>query len=101
MKISRGLEKILEGFTLGIMLRSREKLRFLMLHYLGDVNVQALLMAALLLEENFKVKGDPVGLVADELIDVAEYIGRKACTMTRHIERTTTPFGRCDWLVYS
>uniref|UniRef100_UPI002635B178 phosphatidylglycerophosphatase A n=1 Tax=Thermococcus sp. TaxID=35749 RepID=UPI002635B178 len=36
-------------------------------------------MAALLLEENFEVEGDPVNLVADELIgiDVAEYIGGK------------------------
>lgn len=57
----------------------RRKLKSLMLHYLKDVNVQALLMAALLLEENFKVKGDPVNLVADELIgiDLAEYIGGK------------------------
>jgi len=57
----------------------RKKLKSLMLHYLKDVNVQALLMAALLLEENFKVNGDPVGLVADELIgiDIAEYIGGK------------------------
>ncbi|WP_324736559.1 alpha-ribazole phosphatase CobZ [Thermococcus sp. SY098] len=59
--------------------RIREKLKPLMLHYLKDVNVQALFMAALLLEENFKVKGDPVNLVADELIgiNIAEYIGGK------------------------
>ncbi|MDV3104505.1 alpha-ribazole phosphatase CobZ [Thermococcus waiotapuensis] len=57
----------------------RDRLRRLMLRYLGDINVQALLMAALLLEESFKVKGDPVNLVADELIgiNIAEYIGGK------------------------
>jgi len=55
----------------------REKLRGLMLHYLEDINVGALLMAAFLLEENFEVGGDPVNLVADELIgiNIAEYIG--------------------------
>ncbi|MBP1912597.1 alpha-ribazole phosphatase CobZ [Thermococcus stetteri] len=57
----------------------RERLRGLMLRYLNDVNVQALLMAAVLLEEGFKVEGDPVNLVADELIgiNIAEYIGGK------------------------
>ena len=57
----------------------RERLRELMLRYLGDINVQALLMASLLLEEDFGVEGDPVNLVADELIgiDIAEYIGGK------------------------
>jgi len=57
----------------------RERLKRLMLHYLKDINVQSLLMAALLLEENFGVEGDPVNLVADELIgiDIAEYIGGK------------------------
>ncbi|MCD6373471.1 MAG: phosphatidylglycerophosphatase A, partial [Thermococcus sp.] len=47
--------------------------------YLGDINVQALLLSALLLEENFSVEGDPVNFVADELIgiDIAEYIGGK------------------------
>ena len=57
----------------------RGKLRKLMLRYLNDVNVQSLLTAALLLEENFRVEGDPVNLVADELIgiDIAEYIGGK------------------------
>ncbi|ALV63274.1 putative alpha-ribazole-5'-phosphate phosphatase CobZ [Thermococcus sp. 2319x1] len=57
----------------------KEKLKEIMLHYLNDINVQALLTAALLLEENFKVEGDPVSLVADELIgiDIAEYIGGK------------------------
>ncbi len=57
----------------------RERLKRLMLHYLNDINVQALLMAALLLEENFEVEGDPVNLVADELIgiNIAEYIGGK------------------------
>ncbi len=57
----------------------REKLRKLILRYLNDVNVQSLLTAALLLEENFRVEGDPVNLVADELIgiDIAEYIGGK------------------------
>jgi alpha-ribazole phosphatase CobZ len=57
----------------------RERLKKLMLHYLEDLNVQALLKAALLLDENFKVKGDPVELIADELIgiDIAEYIGGK------------------------
>ncbi|NJE61273.1 alpha-ribazole phosphatase CobZ [Thermococcus sp. 21S7] len=57
----------------------RERLRGLMLRYLGDINVQALLLSALLLEENFKVEGDPVNLVADELIgiNIAELIGGK------------------------
>ncbi|WP_175059741.1 alpha-ribazole phosphatase CobZ [Thermococcus sp. 2319x1] len=57
----------------------KEKLKEIMLHYLNDINIQALLTAALLLEENFKVEGDPVSLVADELIgiDIAEYIGGK------------------------
>jgi len=57
----------------------REKLKKLMLKYLSDINVQALLTAALLLEENFRVEGDPVNLVADELIgiNIAEYIGGK------------------------
>ena len=57
----------------------RERLRELMLRYLGDINVQALLLSALLLEENFKVEGDPVNLVADELIgmNIAELIGGK------------------------
>ncbi len=59
--------------------RVREELRKLMLRYLDDINVQALLVAALLLDENFKVEGDPVNLVADELIgiNIAEYIGGK------------------------
>ncbi|ASJ04605.1 alpha-ribazole phosphatase CobZ [Thermococcus barossii] len=57
----------------------REELKNLMLRYLDDINVRALLMAALLLEENFEVEGDPVNLVADELIgiSIAEYIGGK------------------------
>jgi len=57
----------------------REELHGLMLKYLSDINVQALLTAALLLEENFRVEGDPVNLVADELIgiNIAEYIGGK------------------------
>ncbi len=57
----------------------RARLERVMLHYLNDINVRALLMAALLLEEGFKVEGDPVNLVADELIgiDIAEYIGGK------------------------
>ncbi|WP_457751367.1 alpha-ribazole phosphatase CobZ [Thermococcus sp.] len=57
----------------------RGELRGLMLHYLDDINIQALLMAALLLEENFEIEGDPVNLVADELIgiNIAEYIGGK------------------------
>jgi len=55
------------------------RLKKLMLHYLDDINIQALLMAALLLEGGFKVDGDPVNLVADELIgiNIAEYIGGK------------------------
>jgi len=59
--------------------RVRERLRELMLRYLGDINVQALLLSALLLEENFSVEGDPVNLVADELIgiNIAELIGGK------------------------
>ncbi|ASJ10681.1 phosphatidylglycerophosphatase A [Thermococcus sp. P6] len=57
----------------------REPLRETMLRYLEDINVRSLLAAALLLEENFHVEGDPVILVADELIgiDIAEYIGGK------------------------
>ena len=57
----------------------REELKNLMLRYLDDINVQALLTAALLLEENFEVEGDPVNLVADELIgiSIAELIGGK------------------------
>jgi alpha-ribazole phosphatase CobZ len=57
----------------------RKKLRKLLFSYLNDINVQALLMAAILLEDGFEVKGDPVNLVADELIgiDIAEYIGGK------------------------
>ncbi|AIU70493.1 hypothetical protein TEU_09220 [Thermococcus eurythermalis] len=82
---SRGitLEKMLDT-ALGLYIGDgeeevREKLRELMLRYLGDINVQALLLSALLLEENFSVEGDPVNLVADELIgiDIAEYIGGK------------------------
>ncbi|WP_297487122.1 alpha-ribazole phosphatase CobZ [Thermococcus sp.] len=59
--------------------KARERLGELMLRYLGDINVQALLMVSLLLEEDFGVEGDPVNLVADELIgiDIAEYIGGK------------------------
>ena len=57
----------------------RENLKRLMLRFLSDINVQSLLMAALLLEEGFEVRGDPVNLIADELIgiDLAEYIGGK------------------------
>ncbi len=57
----------------------RERLRELMLRYLQDINVQALLLSALLLEENFRVEGDPINLVADELIgiNIAELIGGK------------------------
>jgi len=59
--------------------KARERLEKLMLRYLNDINVQALLLSALLLEESFEVEGDPVNLVADELIgiDIAEYIGGK------------------------
>ncbi|WP_297502031.1 alpha-ribazole phosphatase CobZ [Thermococcus sp.] len=58
---------------------TRKRLKTLVLRYLKDINVQALLMAALLLEGDFEVEGDPVNLVADELIgiDIAEYIGGK------------------------
>ncbi|NJE06573.1 alpha-ribazole phosphatase CobZ [Thermococcus sp. M36] len=57
----------------------RKLLEETMLRYLNDINVQSLLMAALLLEENFEVESDPVNLVADELIgiSIAEYIGGK------------------------
>ncbi|CAD5244236.1 alpha-ribazole phosphatase CobZ [Thermococcus camini] len=57
----------------------QEELHELMLKYLSDINVQALILSALLLEENFTVEGDPVNLVADELIgiNIAEYIGGK------------------------
>lgn len=89
-ELLRGLER--RGITLDAMLDTalelyigedredlRGKLRELMLRYLGDINVQSLLMAALLLEGNFRVEGDPVNLVSDELIgiDIAEYIGGK------------------------
>ncbi|NJE01264.1 alpha-ribazole phosphatase CobZ [Thermococcus sp. JdF3] len=81
-----------KGITLNAMLETamelyigedkekvREELKNLMLRYLDDINVQALLTAALLLEENFEVEGDPVNLVADELIgiSIAELIGGK------------------------
>ncbi|AFK22052.1 alpha-ribazole phosphatase CobZ [Pyrococcus sp. ST04] len=54
-----------------------EMFKRILLRYLEDINVQALLLAAVLLEENFKVEGDPVELVADEIIgiEIAEYIG--------------------------
>ena len=89
-QLLRNLEK--HGVTLESMLdtaielyvgkdheRVRERLEKLMLRYLGDLNVRALLLSALLLEENFNVEGDPVNLVTDELIgiDIAEYIGGK------------------------
>ena len=59
--------------------KARERLGELMLRYLGDINVQTLITASLLLEGGFEVEGDPVNLVADELIgiDIAEYIGGK------------------------
>ncbi|ADT83529.1 alpha-ribazole phosphatase CobZ [Thermococcus barophilus] len=77
--LEKMLDTALELYIGGDAEKIRKKLKPLMLHYLKDVNVQALLMAALLLEKNFKVKGDPVNLVADELIgiDLAEYIGGK------------------------
>jgi len=58
---------------------NKEKLQETMEKYLNDMNIQALLQSAILLEENFKVDGDPVNLVADELIgiNIAEYIGGK------------------------
>ncbi len=58
---------------------NREKLEKTMIKYLEDMNIQALLESAILLEKNFRVKGDPVNLVADELIgiNIAEYIGGK------------------------
>ncbi|WP_297459581.1 alpha-ribazole phosphatase CobZ [Thermococcus sp.] len=57
----------------------RRRLKRVMLRHLNDINVQALLLSAILLEENFRVEGDPVNLVADELIgiNIAEYIGGK------------------------
>ena len=90
MKILQNLES--RGITLNAMLdtamelyigedkeKVREELKNLMLRYLDDINVRALLAAALLLEENFEVEGDPVNLVADELIgiSIAELIGGK------------------------
>ena len=77
------LEKMLETALELYIGEEREKiwerLRELMLKYLRDINVQALLLSALLLEENFKVESDPVNLVADELIgiNIAELIGGK------------------------
>ena len=57
----------------------REKLKKIIMKYLDDINIQALIKSAILLEKNFKIKGDPVNLVADELIgiNIAEYIGGK------------------------
>jgi len=77
--LDRMLDTALELYIGGDREKVRTRLRKLMLHYLSDLNVQALLLSALLLEENFKVEGDPVNLVADELIgiDIAELIGGK------------------------
>ncbi len=79
IKLERMLDTALELYIGNNTGKVREQLRGLMLHYLNDINIQALLKAALLLEENFKVEGDPVNLVADELIGIgiAEYIGGK------------------------
>ncbi len=73
----------------------RESLRETMLRYLEDVNVQSLLMAALLLEESFEVEGDPVNLVADELIgiDIAEYVGGKMALFNFFYYDTRKPGG--------
>ncbi len=77
--LERMLDTALELYIGDDAEKVRGQLREIMLLYLNDINVQALLKAALLLEENFKVEGDPVNLVADELIgiDIAEYIGGK------------------------
>ncbi|WP_461864927.1 alpha-ribazole phosphatase CobZ [Thermococcus sp.] len=77
--LERMLDAALELYIGDDVGKVREQLKRIMLHYLNDINVRALLKAALLLEENFKVDGDPVNLVADELIgiDIAEYIGGK------------------------
>jgi len=77
--LEKMLDTALELYIGGDAEKIREKLRSMMLYYLTDINVQSLLMAAILLEENFKVEGDPVTLIADELIGInlAEYIGGK------------------------
>jgi len=55
---------------------AREKFAEFLEKYLSDVNVNALLHAGILLNREFDLEGDPVCLVADELlgIDIAEYI---------------------------
>lgn len=76
--------------------------------YLNDINIQALLTAALLLEESFKVEVDPVNLVADELIgiNIAEYIGGKIALFNffyydtkkaRDFKGAPSFPGRCNW----
>lgn len=44
--------------------------------YLGDINVASLMRAGIFLNENVKLDGDPVELVADELLgmEIAKYI---------------------------
>ncbi len=73
------LDTAMELYVGGEDGKVRRRLERVMLRYLNDINVQALLLSALLLEENFRVEGDPVNLVADELvgINIAEYIGGK------------------------
>lgn len=55
---------------------AREKFKTLLDKYLNDLNVSCLLQAGILLDENVKLDGDPVELVADELLgmEIAKYI---------------------------
>lgn len=55
---------------------AKEKFSELLAKYLADVNVKSLLQAGVLLNRELDVKGDPVELVADEILgmDIADYI---------------------------
>lgn len=55
---------------------AKENFSELLEKYLSDINVKALLTAGFLLNREFKLEGDPVCLLADELlgIDIADYI---------------------------
>lgn len=55
---------------------AREKFKRLLEKYLSDINVRALLHAGLSLNREFDIEGDPVCLVADEILGmgIADYI---------------------------
>jgi alpha-ribazole phosphatase CobZ len=55
---------------------AREKFKRLLEKQLSDVNVRALLQAGLSLNREFSLEGDPVCLVADEILGmgIADYI---------------------------